>query len=283
MSTSEPRAVEAARPCASTRIACFNPEEPLTPTQVEGFARYMNNLRLPSQLQKNANYHMFKNGIKPMWEDTANAKVSGEGESGDGVRAPACLPSCRSSLLYLTRRATLPDSLGGVRLRVHYMSTLTLDLRPRLSHRYPIWAHRLLRVSTSRVLTSNLLVSPCYVLYPRIVRLATTYRLLALPHPPHRRPCPLTAILAPTFLSSTFSSSRLPTFPSRPTLRRAGRQIHPPLPLAPPPRPRLRQPHHGADRRRPRPRERDLRDRSLPEAQGGQDTDMDAREGSGEG
>ncbi|GFZ47218.1 hypothetical protein JCM24511_04961 [Saitozyma sp. JCM 24511] len=40
---------------------------------VEGFARYMNNLRLPSQLHKNANYHMFKNGIKPMWEDPANA------------------------------------------------------------------------------------------------------------------------------------------------------------------------------------------------------------------
>jgi translation initiation factor 4E len=36
----------------------------------------MNNLRLPSQLHKNANYHMFKNGIKPMWEDPANANVS---------------------------------------------------------------------------------------------------------------------------------------------------------------------------------------------------------------
>jgi hypothetical protein len=35
----------------------------------------MNNLRLPSHLNKNANYHMFKNRIKPMWEDPANAKV----------------------------------------------------------------------------------------------------------------------------------------------------------------------------------------------------------------
>ncbi|OCF40601.1 hypothetical protein I317_05611 [Kwoniella heveanensis CBS 569] len=40
---------------------------------VEGFARHLNNIRLPSLLNKNSNYHMFKNGIRPMWEDPANA------------------------------------------------------------------------------------------------------------------------------------------------------------------------------------------------------------------
>nr|XP_031861426.1 uncharacterized protein CI109_003030 [Kwoniella shandongensis]KAA5528498.1 hypothetical protein CI109_003030 [Kwoniella shandongensis] len=40
---------------------------------VEGFARHLNNVRLPSSLAKNSNYHMFKNGIRPMWEDPANA------------------------------------------------------------------------------------------------------------------------------------------------------------------------------------------------------------------
>ncbi|WWC91014.1 uncharacterized protein L201_005954 [Kwoniella dendrophila CBS 6074] len=40
---------------------------------VEGFARHLNNIRLPSLLNKNSNYHMFKNGIRPMWEDPSNA------------------------------------------------------------------------------------------------------------------------------------------------------------------------------------------------------------------
>lgn len=39
---------------------------------VEGFARHMNNVRLPSGLGKGANYHLFKDGIKPLWEDPAN-------------------------------------------------------------------------------------------------------------------------------------------------------------------------------------------------------------------
>ncbi|ODN97342.1 translation initiation factor 4E [Cryptococcus wingfieldii CBS 7118] len=40
---------------------------------IEGFARHFNNIRLPSQLSPSSNYHMFKNGIRPMWEDPANA------------------------------------------------------------------------------------------------------------------------------------------------------------------------------------------------------------------
>lgn len=40
---------------------------------VEEFCRYFNWLKPPSNLEKNSNYHIFKSGIKPMWEDPANA------------------------------------------------------------------------------------------------------------------------------------------------------------------------------------------------------------------
>ena len=40
---------------------------------VESFCRYFNWLKPPSKLEKNSNYHLFKKGIKPMWEDEANA------------------------------------------------------------------------------------------------------------------------------------------------------------------------------------------------------------------
>lgn len=40
---------------------------------VESFCRYFNWLKPPSKLEKNSNYHLFKEKIKPMWEDEANA------------------------------------------------------------------------------------------------------------------------------------------------------------------------------------------------------------------
>ncbi|KAI5118595.1 hypothetical protein M0805_004170 [Coniferiporia weirii] len=40
---------------------------------VESFCRYFNWLKPPSKLERNSNYHIFKTGIKPMWEDEANA------------------------------------------------------------------------------------------------------------------------------------------------------------------------------------------------------------------
>ncbi|KAL4068631.1 translation initiation factor eIF 4e-like domain-containing protein [Scleroderma yunnanense] len=40
---------------------------------VESFCRYLNWLKPPSKLERNSNYHIFKSGIKPMWEDPANA------------------------------------------------------------------------------------------------------------------------------------------------------------------------------------------------------------------
>jgi translation initiation factor 4E len=41
---------------------------------VEDFWSYFNNMRQPSGLEYNANYHIFKEGVKPMWEDPQNAK-----------------------------------------------------------------------------------------------------------------------------------------------------------------------------------------------------------------
>ena len=41
---------------------------------VESFCRYFNWLKPPSKLERNSNYHLFKSGIKQMWEDEANAK-----------------------------------------------------------------------------------------------------------------------------------------------------------------------------------------------------------------
>jgi translation initiation factor 4E len=40
---------------------------------VESFCRHFNWLKPPSKLERNSNYHLFKSGIKPMWEDEANA------------------------------------------------------------------------------------------------------------------------------------------------------------------------------------------------------------------
>ncbi|KAA1478700.1 translation initiation factor eIF4e [Dentipellis sp. KUC8613] len=41
---------------------------------VESYCRYFNWLKPPSKLDRNSNYHLFKLGIKPMWEDAANAQ-----------------------------------------------------------------------------------------------------------------------------------------------------------------------------------------------------------------
>ncbi|KAI1311291.1 hypothetical protein EDD11_003504 [Mortierella claussenii] len=41
--------------------------------QVELFARYFNWIEKPHKMEIGANYHLFKDGIKPMWEDPANA------------------------------------------------------------------------------------------------------------------------------------------------------------------------------------------------------------------
>lgn len=34
--------------------------------------RVMNNIKKPSEINLGANYHLFKKGIKPMWEESEN-------------------------------------------------------------------------------------------------------------------------------------------------------------------------------------------------------------------
>jgi len=41
---------------------------------VEDFWRYYNHMVKPGKIETNANYHFFKKGIKPMWEDPRNSK-----------------------------------------------------------------------------------------------------------------------------------------------------------------------------------------------------------------
>jgi len=41
---------------------------------VEDFWRYYNHIVKPSKMENNANQHLFKKDIKPMWEDAANAR-----------------------------------------------------------------------------------------------------------------------------------------------------------------------------------------------------------------
>jgi translation initiation factor 4E len=45
-----------------------------TVNSVEGFWVMLNQIKKPSNLELGANYHLFKKGIKPMWEDPANSK-----------------------------------------------------------------------------------------------------------------------------------------------------------------------------------------------------------------
>jgi hypothetical protein len=43
-----------------------------TMSSVEEFWRLYNNIRQPSNLERNSNYHFFKEGVEPLWEDPAN-------------------------------------------------------------------------------------------------------------------------------------------------------------------------------------------------------------------
>ncbi|RKP25752.1 translation initiation factor eIF 4e-like domain-containing protein [Syncephalis pseudoplumigaleata] len=51
-----------------------NLKELVTFDTVEDFWGVYNNIAKINELQSGANYHLFKKGIKPMWEDAANAK-----------------------------------------------------------------------------------------------------------------------------------------------------------------------------------------------------------------
>lgn len=64
------------------RVAEFN--------TVEDFWGLFNNVRVPSKITSGSNYHLFKKGIQPMWEDAANQK---------GGKWVVVLPKGRKDLL----------------------------------------------------------------------------------------------------------------------------------------------------------------------------------------
>ncbi|CAG8523108.1 1365_t:CDS:2, partial [Dentiscutata heterogama] len=58
---------------------------------VQTFCRYFNWVKKPSQLELNTNFHIFKDKIKPMWEDPANANG---GKWVISMRNPPLLDRC---------------------------------------------------------------------------------------------------------------------------------------------------------------------------------------------
>ncbi|KAF9902216.1 hypothetical protein EC991_005194 [Linnemannia zychae] len=61
------------RPGSSLHIYENGLREMGTFTTVELFARYFNWIEKPHKIENSSDYHLFKDGIKPMWEDPANA------------------------------------------------------------------------------------------------------------------------------------------------------------------------------------------------------------------
>ncbi|CAB4378127.1 unnamed protein product [Rhizophagus irregularis] len=64
---------------------------------VQSFCRYFNWVKKPSQLDMNTNFHIFKDKIKPMWEDPANANG---GKWVISMKSPQLLDRCWSWLVY---------------------------------------------------------------------------------------------------------------------------------------------------------------------------------------
>ncbi|CAJ0638702.1 110_t:CDS:2 [Entrophospora sp. SA101] len=64
---------------------------------VQLFCRYFNWVKKPSKLAMNTNFHIFKNKIKPMWEDPANANG---GKWVISIKNPQLLDRCWTWLVY---------------------------------------------------------------------------------------------------------------------------------------------------------------------------------------
>ncbi|RIA85290.1 translation initiation factor eIF 4e-like domain-containing protein [Glomus cerebriforme] len=64
---------------------------------VQSFCRYFNWVKKPSQLEINTNFHIFKDKIKPMWEDPANANG---GKWVISMKSTQLLDRCWTWLVY---------------------------------------------------------------------------------------------------------------------------------------------------------------------------------------
>jgi len=87
-STASPNDLDVRHPLEHRWTFFFNPPQKVTPGMdwqsnvktvtsvdtVEDFWRLFNALKAPSQLTQGSNYHMFKDGIQPEWEDVNNRK-----------------------------------------------------------------------------------------------------------------------------------------------------------------------------------------------------------------
>jgi hypothetical protein len=54
---------------------CVQPNSSASFSHFASFPSLYNNLVPPSRLPKGGNYHLFKDGVEPMWEDKSNVKV----------------------------------------------------------------------------------------------------------------------------------------------------------------------------------------------------------------
>ncbi|KAG0285767.1 hypothetical protein BGZ96_010035 [Linnemannia gamsii] len=83
-------------------------------TTVELFARYFNWIEKPHKIENSANYHLFKDGIKPMWEDPANAS-GGRWIVTLLTKNPALLDRCWMELAYalVGEQLDLGDDICG--------------------------------------------------------------------------------------------------------------------------------------------------------------------------
>ncbi|KAL1924585.1 uncharacterized protein VTP21DRAFT_4239 [Calcarisporiella thermophila] len=76
---------------------------------VESFCGHFNWIKKPSALDNNANYHIFKSNIKPMWEDPANANG---GKWVITMRNPTLLDRCWLWLVYALVGEGMEHSVG---------------------------------------------------------------------------------------------------------------------------------------------------------------------------
>ncbi|KAG9064028.1 hypothetical protein KI688_004142 [Linnemannia hyalina] len=83
-------------------------------TTVEQFARYFNWIKKPHKIENSANYHLFKDGIKPMWEDPANAS-GGRWTVTLLTKNPELLDRCWMELAYalVGEQLDLGDDICG--------------------------------------------------------------------------------------------------------------------------------------------------------------------------
>ncbi|KAF9536970.1 hypothetical protein EC957_009138 [Mortierella hygrophila] len=83
-------------------------------TTVEQFARYFNWIKKPHKIENSANYHLFKDGIKPMWEDPANAS-GGRWTVTLSTKNPELLDRCWMELAYalVGEQLDLGDDICG--------------------------------------------------------------------------------------------------------------------------------------------------------------------------